>query len=87
MRYMGAMGDNPPLQIPGLPPSGGAPLDPALKAQLLAAAPNIPQAQAQDLFDVADATTVGQSTKWMRIGLGAAGGLVLGLVAGKLFFR
>lgn len=81
----------PSLITPGTTPAPtltpGAPMDPTLKAQMIAQAPNLPDAQAQDLFDVADATTVGQREKWMRIGLGAAGGILLGVVGAVLIKR
>lgn len=80
----------PTLTIPGLAApviAPGASMDPTLKAQMIAQAPNLPDNQAQDLFDVADATTVGQREKWMRLGIGAAGGILLGVVGAVLIKR
>jgi hypothetical protein len=102
MRYMGdatpIIPNLPNLLPPGiLPPSApgaaptplpaGAPLDPAAKAQLLALAPQIPDAQAQDMQDFVDATNLGKRTKLMRIGLGLGVGLAAGLLIGKLAFK
>lgn len=80
MRYMGAA-TGPAVPLPQL---GAGPLDPLVKAQLLALAPNIPDDQAQDLLDFVDATHVGKNAKMMRIGLGLAGGVVLGFAIGKM---
>jgi hypothetical protein len=84
MRYLGGMGaaTSPAVPLPQL--GAGGPLDPLVKAQLLALAPNIPDDQAQDLLDFVDATQVGKRAKMMRVGLGLAGGLVLGVVIGKV---
>jgi hypothetical protein len=84
MRYLGGMGaaTGPAVPLPQLGAAG--PLDPLVKAQLLALAPNIPDDQAQDLLDFVDATQLGKRTKMMRIGLGLAGGVVLGFVVAKV---
>lgn len=88
MRYLGSptMGQSPPGSAIPLPPQlgTGQPLDPLVKAQLLALAPGVPDAQASDLLDFVDATHLGKQQKFMRIGIGAAGGLVLGFALCKI---
>ena len=90
MRYLGdlVIPGLPALPIPGqpapAPAPGGGKLDPQTKAQLLALAPSIPDDQAQDLLDFVDETKVGHNAKLMRIGLGALGGLVGGVVLGMV---
>ena len=87
MRYLGAIGDATGPAVP-LPQLGqGGPLDPLVKAQLLALAPQIPDNQAQDLLDFVDATNVGHKAKLMRYGIGAAGGVFVGLVLAKVLFK
>lgn len=78
MRYLGALGA-------ALPPTfATGRMDPALKAQLIAYAPNIPDEGASDLADVLDATPYGKHEKVIRYGLGGLGGLVVGILAAKL---
>lgn len=60
------------------------PLDPTAKAALLANAATLPDERAQDLIDAADATPLGKRSKWMRVGYGAAAGLLAGLVIARL---
>lgn len=72
MRYIGAATD-----------LFGSQLDPALKAQLLIAAQGMPDAQAEDLADLSDATPYGSKQRWIRMGIGAGVGLVAGLVVGR----
>jgi hypothetical protein len=80
MRYLGHLGaaTGPAIPLPAFP--SGGPLDPAAKAAFLAMAPNVPDDQAQDLLDFVDATDLGKKQKLMRIGMGAAGGLLVGAV-------
>lgn len=59
--------------------TGGA-LDPTIKAQLIVQAGTVPDAKAQDICDIADATPLGKNLKLKRIGGGAAAGLVVGAV-------
>lgn len=58
-------------------------LDPQTKAVLLAMAPQMPDGNAADLQDILDATPYGKHQRWMRYGIGAAAGFVLGVVAAK----
>lgn len=75
MRYDNRMGDVAPnLFGGGFFPNEGA------KAQALAMAPQMTDGQAGDLLEVVDATNLGSRTKWMRYGLGAAVGIVVGAV-------
>lgn len=93
MRYMGRLGGmgamgaatGPAIPLPQLGTPG--PLDPQTKGALLALAPNVPDAQAQDLLDFVDATPLGKNQRMMRIGGGALAGLVLGVVACKLLSK
>jgi hypothetical protein len=87
MRYLAGMGaaTGPAVPLPQL--SAGGPLDPAVKAQFLALAPTVPDAQAQDLLDFVDATPLGHSTMMKRYALGAVGGLAIGLVIGAVVFK
>lgn len=88
MRYMGTMGQTPPLPIPNIPnlfPGGGgaaAPfvIDPNAKAQLMAQASTLPDGYASELCDVCEATPYAKRWTMIRYGIGAALGLGLGYV-------
>jgi hypothetical protein len=71
-----------PSPVPAAP-AAGAPLDPQTKAVLLALAPQMPDSNAADLQDILDATPYGKNQRWMRYGIGAAAGLVVGVVIAK----
>jgi hypothetical protein len=59
----------------------GQGLDPLQKQQFLLLAPQIPDAKAEDLADIVDATPYGHRQKLLRYGLGAViGGVVTVLV-------
>lgn len=60
------------------------PLDPTSKAVLLANAATLPDERARDLLEISDATPLGKRAAWVRVGLGAAGGLLAGLVLARL---
>lgn len=76
MRYMGdPLTDLLNVSIPVL--------DPTAKAAAVAKAGQVDDAHAQDMLDVVDATPLGKKTKYMRIGLGAAAGLVVGFLVAK----
>lgn len=78
MRYMGDAAPAP--AIPGLPSFTPATIDPAARAQLVAAARGANDDQASLLVDMADASPLGHKTEIMRYGIGAVvGGLVVGL--------
>lgn len=79
MRYLGD-----PTLINTLTPN---PLDPAIKAQMLALAVNLPDDKARDLLDLADATPYGGRQRWIRMGIGAGVGLAVGVVLGRALGR
>lgn len=85
---------NLPFVIPGLSPSGppsqpsAAPtiqpvLDAQTKAVLLALAPQMPDGNAEDLQDILDATPYGKRQRWIRYGVGAVAGFVVGVTVAK----
>ena len=76
MRYMGDF-----TQLFAFP---GQPLPPQVKAELLLKMPTLTDAQAEDLTDLADATSYGARTTRWRYGIGAAVGIGLGLLVAKL---
>ncbi|HVH45008.1 MAG TPA: hypothetical protein VM925_21795 [Labilithrix sp.] len=63
-------------------PSSAA-LDPTVKANLMPYAKTMPDDRARDLLDLSDATPYGTRQRFVRMGIGAAAGLVLGLVLGR----
>lgn len=65
MRYMGDA-------VPGL--------NETLKQQMIAAAPNMTDGQAQDLSEIVEATHYGKNLKWTRYGVGAIVGALVGAV-------
>lgn len=71
-----------PSQLPALP-STGSPMDPTLKAQFIAAVPNLSAAQQQDLYDIGSATPQFKSSRLMWLGLGAVAGVAAAVVARK----
>lgn len=73
MRYMGDVGAGIVV----------GPLDPAAKAIALQQAATLDDGAARDLADVSDATPYGKRRAWLRAGIGASAGLVLGLVVGR----
>jgi hypothetical protein len=74
--------------LPILPAfQGGSPLDAVTKAQLIAAAPTLTEAQGRDLADISDATSFGDRLRKERYGTGAALGVVAGLALGVLLGR
>jgi ElaB/YqjD/DUF883 family membrane-anchored ribosome-binding protein len=77
MRYMGY-----PLELENAMTVG--PMDPTLKAQMLAQMPGLSDEKGHDMLDLADATNYGKRQRWIRIGGGAAAGLVLGLLLASL---
>jgi hypothetical protein len=64
--------------------TGAQPLDPAIKAQMIAAASSMDDGRAQDLIDITDASPLGHRTKLLRFGIGAVGGLLLGFGLSRL---
>lgn len=78
MRFMG----DASASVTFFQPGANA-LDPAMKAQLLAAASSMPDDRASDLADLSDATPYGSRQRLIRIGIGAGLGLVVGLVVGR----
>lgn len=98
MRYMGDASNPvpgiviPPLVIPGMPGSGSgglvfpqssSGLDPSVKANMLAAAPSVPDATARDLLEVVEATPYGKKQRTIRIAAAVGAGLLLGFLAAK----
>lgn len=65
-----------PSQLPALP-STGSPMDPTLKAQFIAAVPNLSAAQQQDLYDIGSATPQAHSARLVYLGGGLVAGLAL----------
>ncbi len=58
-------------------------LDETTKRQLLALAGNMTDGQASDLAEVVDATSFGQRQRWTRMGIGAALGVVVGVIGSR----
>lgn len=78
MRYMGDA--TPAPVLPGFPSAVPSSIDPAARAQLVAAARSANDDQASLLVEMADASPLGHKTEIMRYGVGAVvGGLVVGL--------
>jgi ElaB/YqjD/DUF883 family membrane-anchored ribosome-binding protein len=61
-----------------------ATMDQATKSQLLALAPMMTDGQAQDIAEIVEATNYGKNQRWLRLGIGAAFGLVLGVVGSRV---
>lgn len=74
MRYMGDV----------LTDALNGPMDPSVKAAFLAQAPTFSDARAKDILEVVDASPYGKRQKLVRIGAGAAAGLLVGLALAKL---
>ncbi len=80
MRFMGENTSPFPFPLPSALP-GFTKMDPAVKAAMLVQAATAPDYIAEDLADIADATPYGKQQRYVRMGLGAALGLVVGVVA------
>jgi hypothetical protein len=52
------------------------------RAELMLLAPQLTERQASDVVEFADATGVGMRRGWIRLGIGAAAGIVAALVVG-----
>ncbi len=72
----------PPLALPQSAPL--APADPALRARMMGLAPALGEEESLFFADFADANPEGKKRKWVRVGIGAAGGLALGFVLAKV---
>ncbi len=59
-------------------------LDPTLKTQMLAQASTMNDADAAEFLSIAEATSYGKQKRLERYGVGAAAGLLVGLVASRL---
>jgi hypothetical protein len=81
MRYMGDPTSE--IQTSFFQP-GSSGLDAAARAQLLALAPSLPEDRAEFLAELNDATPYGKRQRWIRMGIGAACGVVLGLALGRV---
>lgn len=77
MRYMGDVASEVLFQV------NGAALDPNVKATLLGQASVMPDPRARDLLDLSDATPYGARMKYIRFGLGAAVGVLVGVALGR----
>ena len=78
-----------PFPIPVLPAADPAaaplaPADPALRARMMSMAPMLGAEEALFFADFADANAEGKRRKWVRVGIGAAGGLALGVILAKV---
>lgn len=65
-------------------PANLGPIDPTVKAQLMAEATTLPDSEAQDILDIGDATPLGHRSMLIRYGIGAGAGLIIGFVIAKL---
>lgn len=81
--FRGALGDATGLDPADLAFTAGTSMDPNVKAQLMAYAPQMPDDRAADLLDVVDATHYGGRAKLIRFGIGAAIGAVVGLLVAR----
>lgn len=73
------------LTIPSFP--AGTTIDPNAQALLVAQVNALPLDQQQIFCNVADQSSEGASRKQMRLAMGAAGGLAIGVVATLLLKR
>lgn len=81
MRHMGAIGfTGAEGASVGITPSA---MDPALKARMMAEAANVDDAKGRDLLDIAEASRYGARQRWVRMGIGAGVGLLVGFVSAK----
>jgi len=70
-----------PAGLFGSDPGNRQPLNPQVKAQLLAQMPFVSEPVGVDIADLGEATPAGRSRTMMRYGLGAALGAVFGAAA------